>query len=84
MTVLRFRTTEQSIDKSSHAQQILWSDDEIRVELRVPGGIAGHCIRPLDRNKTPTSVGTKKEEKQDSVLSANLFQNFNRSALGGG
>ena len=59
--MLRFRTTEQSIDKNSHAQQILWSDDEIRVELRVRGYIAGHCIRPLDRNETPTSVGTKKE-----------------------
>ena len=81
MTVLRFRTTEQSIDKNSHVQQILWSDDEIGVALRVRGYIARHCIRPLDRNKTPASVGTKKEEKQDSVLSANLLQNFNRSAL---
>jgi hypothetical protein len=41
--------------------------------MRVPDDIAGHCIRPLDWNKTPTSVGTKKEEKQGSVLSANLL-----------
>ena len=48
---------------------------------RLPGAIAGHGIRPLDRNKTATAVRTKKEEKQDSVLPANLLQNLERLTL---
>ena len=79
--MLRFRTTEQSIDESSQVQQILRSGYEFIAGSWLSGGIVGHSIRPLDRNKTAAAVRTKKEEKQDSVLPANLLQNFKRLAL---
>lgn len=79
--MLRFRTTEQSIDEGSQAQQILRSGYEFTAVPRLSGGMTGHGIRPLDGNKTAAAVRTKKEEKQDTVLPANLLQNFKRLAL---
>jgi len=78
--VLRFTTTEQSIHEGSQVQQIPRSGYEIITGPRLYAGLVGHSIRPLDRNKAPTSVGTKNEEKQGSVLPANLLQNLKRPA----
>lgn len=50
------------------------------VAMPHPDGVARHCIRPLDRNEATAAVRTK-NEKQDSVLPANLLQNFERPAL---
>ena len=79
--MLRFRTTEQSINEPSQAQQVRWSGYELMAGPRLSGGIAGHRVRPLDRNQTTAAVRTKKEEKQGSVLSANLLQDSKRLAL---
>ena len=81
MTVLRFKTTEQSIDETTQAQQVRRSGYELMAGPRLSGGIAGHRVRPLDRNQTTAAVRTKKEEKQGSALSANLLQNSKRLAL---
>ena len=78
--MLRSRTTEQSIDEGSQVQQILRSGYEIMAGPWLSGSIAGHGIRPLDRNMATAAVRTENEEKQVPVLPAYLLQNFKRSA----
>lgn len=80
MTVLRFRTTKQSIHDRSQAQQVLGPGDHFMVAMSHPDGVAGHCIRPLDWNEATAAVRAE-NEKQDSVLPANLLQNFEGPAL---
>ena len=80
MTVLRFKTTKQSIHDGSQAQEVLGSGDHFMVAMPFPDGVGGHCIRPLDRNETTAAVRTK-NEKQGSVLPTNLLQNFEGPAL---
>ena len=80
MTVLRFKTTKQSIHDGSQAQEVLGPGDHFMLAMPFPHGDAGHCIRPLDRNETTAAVRTK-NEKQDSVLPTNLLQNFEGPAL---
>lgn len=80
MTVLRFKTTKQSIHDGSQAQEVLGPGDHFMVAMPFPHGVGGHCIRPLDRNETTAAVRTK-NEKQDSVLPTNLLQNFEGPAL---
>ena len=79
--MLRFRTTEQSIDEGSQVQQILRFGYEFMTGPQLCDGIVGRGIRPLDRNKAAAAVRTKNEEKQDSVLPANLLQNLKATGL---
>ena len=62
--MLRFRTTEQSIDEGSQVQQILRSGYGIMAGPRLCGRITGHGIRPLDRNMATAAVRTQNEEEQ--------------------
>ena len=70
---------KQSIHESSQAQQILRSGDQFMVAPRWRGVIAELRVRPLGRNKAPTSVG-KQQEKIQAVLAINLLQDFNGPA----
>ena len=80
MTMLRLRTTKQSIDEDPQAQQVLRSGEQFALAPPVRGYFVRPGVRPLDRNETSAAIG-KQQEKLNSVPAVDLAYNLKSSAL---